>query len=75
MGLSRPIKEAAESASDAVQGGKRRVDVYINGWLYDYECDECGELCESTTEYVAEQAMAVDVWRCPECGAKYYRDD
>ena len=75
MGLSRPIKEAAESATDAVQGGKKRLDIYINGWLHDYECDHCGTMCEARTEFVAEQAMPVEVWRCPneECGSRYYR--
>lgn len=46
-------------------------------WLEDpYECDECGAYCEATREYVAAQALPdVPVWSCPDCDARYYRDD
>lgn len=44
-------------------------------WLPDpHQCDECGAYCDATHEYVAEQAMQVDIWKCPECESRYYRD-
>jgi len=43
-------------------------------WLEDpHQCD-CGAYCDSTHEYVEEQAMYMDVWKCPKCGDRYYRD-
>ena len=75
MGVSRPIKEAAEQASDGLQGGARRLQLFVNGFLYDYECDNCGAVCEADVQYVGEQAMHVEVWACPECNSRYYRED
>lgn len=72
MGLERPIKEAAESASDAAENAGR----VLIPWLPEPKaCDHCGAYCLAENEFVAEQAMHVDVWVCPECSSRYYRDE
>lgn len=43
-------------------------------WLESpHKCD-CGAYTDATHEYVEPQAMYMDVWKCPECGTRYYRD-
>lgn len=40
-----------------------------------YECEECGAECEAGITYDPEMRERVDCWRCPSCGAKFYRDE
>jgi len=44
-------------------------------WLPDPKRCDCGALCLSDTQFVASQAMHMDVWDCPECEKRYYRDE
>lgn len=72
MDSLRPI-EAAEKATETVKSKARGK---LLDWLPSpHECDNCGALCEAKHEYVERQAMYMDVWRCPECDSRYYRDD
>jgi hypothetical protein len=58
---------------DATDEVKKRGASLIP-WLDDpHEC-ECGALCEATTEYVGQMASYEDVWVCPECSNRYYRE-
>ena len=66
----RPI-EAAEQATESV---KRKARGKLLDWLPRHYCT-CGEPCEATTEFVESQAMYMPVYRCPECGKRYYRED
>lgn len=60
--------------ADSVDQVKQKVHSLFP-WLDDpFEC-ECGGVCEPGHEYVAQQAMAVDVWVCRECGDRYYREE
>lgn len=43
-------------------------------WLETPKECSCGTLCEAKTEYVKAQAMYMDVWKCPECSTRYYRE-
>ena len=71
MGLKRPIEAAEEAITDGVKRSKTLVS-----WLPDPEtCPECGVYMDATTEFVAEQAMPTDIWKCPECGKRLYRDE
>lgn len=65
----RPI-QAAENAGKAVVDRARGAV----SWLGGHRCDACGAGCEPGREYVEEQAMVCDVWVCPECGSRFYRD-
>ena len=70
MGLDRPI-EAAEKAVDSAKSATKN----LCPWLPDpHVCQECGAYCDATVDYVAQQADYMDVWECPECGARYYRN-
>lgn len=61
-----PTLDGAESAVEKAKG--------LLPWLEDpHEC-ECGQWCEASHEYVADQAMYLDVWTCPDCGNRYYRE-
>lgn len=66
----RPI-EAAEKATESV---KRKARGKLLDWLPHHACEDCGAICEATTEYVESQAMYMPVWKC-ECGKRYYRED
>jgi len=44
-------------------------------WLPDPHQCECGVYCHATTEYVAAQAMYTEIWKCPECGKRFYRGE
>ena len=62
-----------EKAKDATQSVKRDSKV-LCPWLPDPPTCECGRYMDAESEYVAEQAMIVDVWTCPECEYREYRD-
>ena len=67
--VKRAIKEAAESASEAVEQSK-----VLCPWLPDPEpCPHCKRHMDATEEYVDQQAMVVPIWRCPECEYRAYR--
>lgn len=58
-----------DDAEDAIKTAQNLVP-----WLPDpYQC-ECGAYCEATIEYVGQQATYMDIWRCPECDTRFYRD-
>jgi hypothetical protein len=43
-------------------------------WLPDpHQCD-CGAYCEATRGYVQRQAMHMDIWECPDCENRYFRE-
>lgn len=44
-------------------------------WLpAPFECDDCGVVCEQTTEYSTTLYEPVPAWTCPECGQSYHRE-
>jgi len=60
--------------TDVVEG-KKVPDVRgLLPWLSKPVRCECGAYCEADTDYVHTQAMIVDIWRCPDCGNRYYRE-
>lgn len=68
------MSDLPEFARDTAETVERQGKVLIP-WLPDpYTCDDCGAYCDATEEYVDQQAMIVDVWKCPECESRYYRD-
>lgn len=61
---------------DLTDAGRKLPDVAgLIPWLPTPHRCECGAYCEADVQYVAAQAMAVEVWVCPDCGARYYRDE
>jgi DNA-directed RNA polymerase subunit RPC12/RpoP len=65
------LKESAQEASDAVERNTKT----LCPWLEDpHVCGECGAHCDSTRNYVESQVMIMDIWKCPECGSRYYRE-
>lgn len=61
-----------ETVEESVEQGKRLIS-----WLPDpHECPHCNVYCDADTQYVAEQARPdVDVWVCPNCETRFYRDE
>lgn len=44
-------------------------------WLPDpHTCQDCGTLCKAGRTFDPLLVEATDCWRCPECGAEYYRE-
>lgn len=43
-------------------------------WLEDPRQCECGAYCDATTGYVERMASYEDIWECPDCERRYYRD-
>ena len=65
--LPQFAREAAETV--------REESKTLIPWLPDpYVCDDCGRYCDAEREFVANQAMVMDVWVC-ECGRRYHRDE
>jgi hypothetical protein len=62
--------DADESVADAAE----RHTKTLVPWLPDPHQCECGAYCDTSHEYVAEQADYLDVWHCPECDRRYHRD-
>ena len=66
------------SLSDALENGVERAHKetkVLCDWLPDPKiCESCGAYTDATEDFVAEQAMIVEIWECPECGDRYYRD-
>jgi hypothetical protein len=44
-------------------------------WLPTPHRCECGAYCTADVQYVESQGMPVDVWVCPDCETRYYRDE
>lgn len=63
-----------EFADEGVENTKQQARNLIS-WLPDPHTCDCGALCKAKTEYVENQAMHMDVWDCPECEKRYYRDE
>ena len=68
--VDKPIQKA-------IQGGIERTKQETKNlcpWLPDpHKCD-CGAYCDATQDFVASQALVMEIWLCPECGARYYRN-
>jgi len=64
------LQDVVDAKDKATEQTKRLVP-----WLDDpHVCDECGAYCDATVDYVAQQADYMDVWECPECEARYFRN-
>ena len=59
-----------ESVEETVEQGKRLIP-----WLPDPKRCECGSYCDADVQYVEAQAMPVEVWVCPSCSKRFYRDE
>jgi PHP family Zn ribbon phosphoesterase len=58
-----------------VVDGRKVPDVRgLIPWLSKPVRCECGAYCDPDTDYVETQAMIIDIWRCPDCGKRYYRE-
>jgi len=67
MDLPELAREGAESVTNKVKSSLP--------WLSDPWMCECGAVCVSDTQFVANQAIPVQVWVCQECERRYYRDE
>ncbi|AFH21766.1 hypothetical protein OSG_eHP8_00240 [environmental Halophage eHP-8] len=61
-----PTLDDAENAVEKATG--------LIPWLEDPRECECGAYCKAETQYVGQQASYMDVWVCPECSNRYYRN-
>lgn len=43
-------------------------------WLPKPHQCSCGSYCYADVGYVQSQAMVMDIWRCPDCSARYFRN-
>lgn len=58
------------AVEEAKEQGKRLIP-----WLPDPHRCECGALCDADRQFVREQGVPMDVWVCPECNRRFYRDE
>jgi len=69
--VDTPIKNALE---DGIERTKQETK-NLCPWLPDpFRCDSCNSYCDATQDYVASQALVMDIWKCPECDARYFRN-
>lgn len=69
------VGDAKDETVESVKNATSKLNLYINGWFRDFNCDECGSTCVATTEFVREQCIPMNIWKCENCGARYYRED
>jgi len=63
-----------ELARDGAESVKAKATSAIP-WLSDPWTCECGGVCIADTQFVANQAMHVDVWVCRDCGRRFHREE
>ena len=68
--VDKPIQKAIEQGTDAIE----QTSKVLCPWLPDPHTCACGTYCDAETEFVEEQMLPTDIWKCPECGARYYRN-
>ena len=68
--VDKPIQKAIEQGTEAIEETLK----VLCSWLEDPHTCECGAYCDAEVEYVQSQAMYMDIWRCPNCGERYYRN-
>jgi len=64
------LPEFGSEDTEIQQEAKRLIP-----WLPNPHQCECGAYCDATTEFVAEQALYTEIWKCPECDKRYYRSE
>jgi hypothetical protein len=68
--VDKPIQKALESGTDAIEQTSKVLCL----WLPDPHTCDCGAYCDAETEFIEEQMLPTDIWKCPECGNRYYRN-
>ena len=68
--VDKPIQKAIEQGTEAIE----QTSKVLCSWLPDPHTCECGAYCDAEVEYVQSQAMYMDIWKCPNCGGRYYRN-
>ena len=68
--VDKPIQKALESGTDAIE----QTSKVLCPWLEDPHTCDCGAYCDAETEFVEQQMLPTDIWKCPECGNRYYRN-
>lgn len=69
------MSDLPEFARDAGESVKNRVRSALSWLPTPFTCNECGSPCEATEGFVERQAMVMEIYECPECGARFHRDD
>jgi len=68
--VKKVLQESAKDAKEKVEEETKN----LCPWLPDpHKCD-CGAYCDATQDYVESQALVMDIWLCPECDARYFRN-
>jgi hypothetical protein len=69
--VDKPIQKALEGGIEKTKQETKN----LCPWLEDpYRCDSCNSYCDATEDFVESQALVMDIWKCPECGDRYYRN-
>jgi len=69
--VDKPIQKALE---DGIERTKQETK-NLCPWLESpHTCQNCGSYCDATQDYVESQALVMDIWLCPECDARYFRN-
>jgi hypothetical protein len=68
--VDKPIQKALEGGIEKTKQETKN----LCPWLPDPHKCSCGAYCDATQDYVASQALVMDIWECPECGDRYFRN-
>jgi len=68
--VDKPIQKAIEGGIERTKEETKN----LCPWLPDPHKCSCGAYCDATKDFVESQALVMDIWKCPECGDRYYRN-
>ena len=68
--VDKPIQKAIEGGIERTKQETKN----LCPWIEDPHKCSCGAYCDATRDYVQSQALVMDIWKCPECGDRYYRN-
>jgi len=65
------LKDTAQEAANTAN----RQTKNLVPWLEDpKQCENCNSYCDADYQYVDGQAQYMQVWQCPNCEKRYFRD-
>jgi hypothetical protein len=69
--VKKVLQKSAKDAKEKVEQETKNLCPWLEP---PKKCESCGAYTDATRDYVAQQAMVMDIWECPKCGDRYFRN-